>query len=59
MITETELILMTMDSATAIRGMAIGQMPMEILIVPGMTKTTIRERSWDSMNSRAAAEVSM
>ena len=27
----------------------VGEMPMEIHIVPGMTKTTIRERSWDSM----------
>ena len=59
MITETELILITMDFATAISEMETGQMPMEIPIVPGMTKTTIWERSWDSMNSKAAAEVSM
>ena len=52
MITETELILMPMDSATAIRGMATGQMPMEIPIVPGMMKITISEPSWISVNFR-------
>ena len=58
-ITEMGPILIIMGADTVIREMETGQMPMEILIVPGMTKTTIRERSWDSMNSRAAAEVSM
>ena len=39
--TEMELILTITDFNTAIRETETGQMPMEILIVPGMTKTTI------------------
>jgi len=54
-ITEMGPILMLMGADTVIREMETGQMPMEIHIVPGMTKTIISEHSWKSMNSRAAA----
>ena len=46
-------ILMIMGADTVIREMETGQMPMEILIVPGMTKVIISETNWNSMNSRA------
>ena len=52
-ITEMEPILMIMGADTVIREMETGQMPMEIHIVPGMTKVIISETNWNSMNSRA------
>ena len=58
-ITEIGPILIIMGADTVIREMETGQMPMEIHIVPGMTKVIIPETNWNSMNSRAAAEVSM
>jgi len=44
---------MIMGADTVIREMETGQMPMEIHIVPGMTKIIIPETNWNSMNSRA------
>lgn len=39
--------------------METGQMPMEIHIVPGMTKVIISETNWNSMNSRAVTVLLM
>ena len=58
-ITEMGPILIIMGADTVIREMETGQMLMAIHIVPGMTKIIIPETNWNSMNSRAAAEVSM
>ena len=52
-ITEMGPILIIMGADTVIREMETGQMPMEIHIVPGMTKIIIPETNWNSMNSRA------
>ena len=52
-ITEMGPILMIMGADTVIREMETGQMPMEIHIVPGMTKVIISETNWNSMNFRA------
>ena len=58
-ITEMGPILMLMGADTVIREMETGQMPMEIHIVPGMTKVIISETNWNSMNFRAATALSM
>ncbi len=42
---------------TVIREMETGQMPMEIHIVPGMTKTINFGNNWNSMNSKGAVTV--
>ena len=58
-ITEMGPILMIMGADTVIREMETGQMPMEIHIVPGMTKIIIPETNWNSMNSRAVTVLLM
>ena len=58
-IMETEPIPTIMDSNTVIREMETGQMPMEIHIVPGMTKIIIPETNWNSMNFRAVTVLLM
>lgn len=58
-ITEMGPILMIMGTDTVIREMETGQMPMEIYIVPGMTKVIIPETNWNSMNFRANGTVNV
>ena len=58
-ITEMGPILMIMGADTVIREMETGQMPMEIHIVPGITKIIIPETNWNSMNSRAVTVLLM
>ena len=58
-ITEMGLILIIRGADTVIREMETGQMPMEIHIVPGMTKVIISETNWNSMNSRAVTVLLM
>lgn len=58
-ITEMGPILMIMGADTVIREMETGQMPMEIHIVPGMTKVIISETNWNSMNFRAVTVLLM
>ena len=49
----------TYSDDTVIREMETGQMPMEIHIVPGMTKVIIPETNWNSMNFKAVTVLLM